>query len=580
MVGIVAGFGIRVYAQTSATEFRDPTCNPNDPTGPSGCNTSSPLFLAPSDKTTAQVVQTPVYVGQSTANKKLQVLGNLLLGETPDPAPGVAYSLQRAAQAGQAINVYSTDTFAIVAKTDTGAAALQASATAGTGDAIQATSVGGRGIYALGSPAGQFQGNVDIIGGGNLTVAGTTTLTGNVNIVGTLQVGGAAVGAVANSIRDQNYPSPSGGVYERTFDVSNVGPTGKLVDFTNSVSPDYVQITTDNTFHIVGLDVMYDADTTAPNIFWRPAVDATNFAEYRECSSGVFYGKLYLQTANANTKVRVSLRYRDEAAVCGAPNFTLAVDPTGNGYTSNFNFTTSAVTVTGTATYAWDFGEDALNDVDCQSTDPNATCVNAGGFVFAGTVANPTVRYPSGVTSGVKSPKLTISDDVGPPGTTKSVNINMFRPIFSVAQRSELTQFVNITDSTNYGGITGVSCRVDLLTDGSNDITPAAGTNCSDTTNTVVHVFNTTYTETMRLFHPTCPGPTNECASYTRPVVTRNTCMAGGPCGPGRSCCNGTITCTVGSKVDTYPAGCYNSAPSSGCVCGSIIGGDVTGPTT
>ena len=549
MIGVVAGFGVRVYAQ----EFRDPTCNPNDASGPSGCNTSSPLFLAPTDKALAQIVQTPVVIGQTSANKNATLLGKLLLGATNDQ--GSAYSIQRAAQGGQAINVASTDEFALVASTANGAAALQASATSGSGDGIQATSVSGRGIYATGTPAGQFEGDVQIINGGGLSVAG------NVNIVGTLTVDGSTVGAVANSLRDQAYPDPSGGVMQRTFDV-NVGTAGVNLDLKTA---SYLNT---STFHVVGMDVMYDADTDPSDIFWRNAND-TNYAEYQECSSGVFSGVLRLVAAADDTKMRVSLRYRTENPGCGAPQFTMAVNPGGNGYLGNFSFTTSSVSTTGTTTWAWDFGEDANNDIDCQSTNPAGTC-SAVGFLFSGTVANPVVRYPLTVTTGVKSVKLTLTDAVG--ATTKSLNVNVFKAAFTVAQRPEVTQYVNITDTTNYGGFTDVSCRVDLKTDGSNDITPTAGTNCTDTTNTVAHTYGTTYTETMRLFHPTCPGPTNECTSYTRPVQTINPCTSSAQCLPGRSCCTGTITCCSGSKCDDFPRGCYDSAS---CTCFTNPTGDV-----
>ncbi len=548
MIGIVAGFGVRVYAQsTSTTEFRDPTCNPNDASGPSGCNTSSPLFLAPSSKDTAQIVQTPVVIGQTSANKNATLLGKLLLGETNDQ--GSAYSIQRAAQAGQAINVASTDAFALVASTATGTAALQASATGGSGDGIQATSVNGRGLYAhsISGPAAQFEGDVEIISGG-------LDVSGNINVVGTLTVDGSNVGAIANSLRDQAYPDPSGGVMQRTFDV-NVGTTGVNLDLKTA---SYLN---SSTFHVVGMDVMYDADTDPSDIFWRNAND-TNYAEYQECSSGLFSGVLRLVAAADDTKMRVSLRYRAENPGCGAPQFTMAVDPGGNGYQGNFTFTTSSVSTTGTTTWAWDFGEDANNDIDCQSTNPSGTCAAAGGFIFTGTVANPIVRYPGAVTTGVKSAKLTLTDTVG--ATTKSVNVNVFKATFTVAQRPQVTQYVNITDTTNYGGFTDVSCRVDLKTDGSNDITPTAGTNCTDTANTVAHAYGTTFTETMRLFHPTCPGPTNECTSYTQPVQTVNPCTQSAQCFPGNSCCTGTIQCCSGSKCDDFPRGCYSPAA---CTC-------------
>jgi hypothetical protein len=567
LVGLSIGFGVRVFAQT----FADPTCDPS--VNPGGCNTSSPLFLAPLDKTTAQVVQTPVTFGTPTANKDVTLQGNLLLGTAT--SPGTSYTIQRTALAGQAINVSSTDSYAIVAHSLDPTKAAIAAFGDGTGTiGLLAQSSTGYAIDAV----------------------------GNVRISGSLTVGGQPVGGASGAYFEVNMDTA-------TKDITLPGATLGGVTFPQITSP----------FTITSMEVLYDADTST-KITWRQVVgqnlDGTTYAEYKECNNSAFYGHLIL-AAPVGTKMRVNLGYTTNAPQCGGAIFTVKVDSTsvdlnsllpagcvnnatcnrfsiGNGFRSYFRFTADDPSlpsyVGASAKFQWDF--DGNGSVDCEFTGTNATAaaadcpgtVPAGGFTYDtvnGSVLDPIVKYPTSVTMGTKNVSLQITDDFGP-SDKGTVQVNVFKASLVAKQRPVVTQYVNALDSTPYASITlnvtagntstYVSCRGDLNRNNTNyyasdwaqwsfDILANPSTNriytCANTTNTVLHTAGTPVLETTILFHNTCNGRVigasgeKECAGSeaTYPVTTVSPSCSGAA--------DQDYTCNGGG---------YNSCCSSGCV--------------
>lgn len=574
--GIFLGLGIRqVVAQT----FSDPTCTPP------GCNKSTPLFLQPENLDAVQIVRTPVQIGQvagtGAGNKDLVLYGNVTLS-----------------QPGKTIKTATSYTGTVMDFLSNSSTPALLVSNSGSGAGIQATATSGNAIYAsnVGGNAALFDGPVVVNNttGTGLTVNGPLTLTGasgtltvaqNLTVSGTLTVNGQNVGAVANSVKDQN---KGDGILYRTIDATGLaGTTSMNLDLTQAsyLGPQHA---------VVSVQAMYDADATNNGAVynWRATNDATYIAEYQECNLSGFYGHLiltYPTAPAAGTAFRILVGYRAVATTCGVPVYSIAATPTGGnapatGARTTFTLNTTISSGSGTMTYMWDFGEDAINDIDCQSTDPNGTCPGtapAGNvtFVAGGTVQNPRFQFAAGTAAGVKTPKLTIENGAGT-GAPATANVSIYRVNMAIAQRAGGSPYrVNVTD-TSQGAGGSYTCNVDLKNNGTTEKTITSPTTCSDTATTGGDWDHATgsYTAVVWLAAAGCnydgvsPGI---CDRRTVNYSIAFQCNTGTSlCGTGTLCCDTTV-----SSCCTSTWSCGGTKPTSGsgpaciaanCTCGPI----------
>ncbi|MFA6042885.1 MAG: Ig-like domain-containing protein [Patescibacteria group bacterium] len=384
-----------VFAQT----FNDPECDPK--IDPALCNKETPIFSALNPISTNQIIKTPLQVGEASTPQNLTLRGGLVLGQANA-------GITRAALAGTAIDVESSDVNAIIAKSS-GTAALAANGLAAAGG-LTASSINGNALYSysVSGNAAFFEGKV-LIGSttkpsnvllqrGNLTLA-----NGNLAVTGALTVNGQPVSTGDN--KTVTLTASILGNASRTFSATEIigSPASGSV---GSYRPLWYQAV----YAVTGTRTWLPL---VPN----PAAAPTNLL-FTECTGANFTGSLFVRNPSATpVMMKVTFAYKLEATDCSnadvtPPTVTMTA-PTNGQNVSGVNFA-----VTGTHA---DSGGSGFKQVelfiDGAPTSPAVTYTGASPF----SLSWDTTKY----SDGQHAVSVRASDNAGNMTTTPAVNVQI-----------------------------------------------------------------------------------------------------------------------------------------------------------